>query len=233
MVNIYIDKLIELNNITTEAINKSASCTEKLEYLQKELYSYSEIISSFFVGKENEIKEVYSIIRNNSHPYNKISVTDINLALHNYEDYFSGLTHFANLVCGLVDTDNQVEESISNRINSIKERDNEFVESLFENHEMVTIDSAMSEVEVLVDIYRELDEFIQVCKDVCNKVTTNDCKKYKTYISDAYGILVNSIHNYCTNCIKNILTIYSEIEDSIKVRESVKGSPIVPKYQIF
>jgi hypothetical protein len=235
MGNIEVDKLQALHNAITEQIASSGTCNEKLDFMVKELNTYEISISSFFVGKESDIKKIYSAIRSNAFPYNKIRIIDINLAAHQYSDYFEGLCQFAKMVTGLSDSDEQNKEAIASKIQSVGERDKEFVDSLFNGtaipYEESDISTAMKNVEVLIDIYQKLPEFIKISKDILESITNTT--EYKSEVASGYEVFLNSIRNYSVQIIEFIIRTYESIENSMEVRESVKGSPIIPKYQLF
>lgn len=233
MGNMFIEKLHGLNDMMTSEYEKTDCPIQTCDLLKKELYAYSEIISSFFIGKEEDIKNIYKLIRNNERPYNKITCSDVNIAISNYSSYFDGLYHFVSTVCGLLDTDTQVSENILGTTDKVSEKDNDFVASLFVNKETFNLDQAMQNVEALVDVYKNLDSYIICVVTLSNKIKENNCEKYKNEISVAYKVLVKSIRGYIANLISEILSTYSSIEESIKTRESVKGTPVAPEYQIF
>lgn len=227
-------KLMVLHDAMMKEINSSSTCKEKLDYMMKELYSFKEIISSFFVGKENTIKNIYKSIRQSEYPYNKVTIYDINSAIHSYEEYFEGMKEFAYTVCDLQDNDEQNVDAINDTIRKVAVKDSEFVKSLFEkNKEESDIDNAMKDVESLIVLDAMIDEYIREAEQLCEKICRLNTEKYKESVNDGYNTLLCSITTFITLVVKHVFITFSDIEESMKERTPVHAPINKPTYQLF
>lgn len=223
------------DDINNTKITEISSITD---VLIEDIKTYNNIISSFFVGKENEIKQIYNSIKNKKFPFNKVSVLDINFVSNTYLEYFEGMIEFINKVVDLNDSDEVSNESISSTINKINERDSEFIESIFGgsrcSESSVDINTAMLNVEKLIDINEDFSMFINTVNKVCEYAQNNNSSKYKNEIILALNVLLKSIRVYNRNCVSNILKTYDKITASIQVRTPASGVlHKVQKYQMF
>ena len=163
---------------------------------------------------------------------------DINFISSTYLEYFEGMIEFINKVVDLHDSDEVSNESISSTINKINERDSEFIESLFGgsrcSESSVDINTAMLNVEKLIDINEDFSMFIDTVNKVSECAQNNNSSKYKNEIILALNVLLKSIRLYNKKCISNILKTYDKITASIQVRTPTSGVlHKVPKYQMF
>ena len=83
------------DDINNTKVSDISSITD---VLIEDIKSYNNIISSFFVGKENEVKQIYNSIKNKKFPFNKVDVLDINFISSTYLEYFEGMIEFINKV---------------------------------------------------------------------------------------------------------------------------------------
>ena len=223
------------DDINNTKISDISSITD---VLIEDIKSYNNIISSFFVGKENEINKIYYSIKNKKFPFNKVDVLDINFISSTYLEYFEGMIEFINKVVDLHDSDEVSNESISSTINKINERDSEFIESIFGgcrcSESSVDINTAMLNVEKLIYINEDFSMFVDTVNKVSECAQNNNSSKYKNEIILALNVLLKSIRLYNKECISNILKTYDKITASIQVRTPASGVlHKVPKYQMF
>ena len=224
------------SNLNTEI----DSCTDAgcmLSVIKNDFDKYKNNIGSFFVGKENEIKSIYEAIRKKAFPYNKIVAIDVNFATHAYADYLEGLIQFCHKVLSLKETDEIDQTKIESTIHAIEEKDTLFVESLFggdkNKAKEMDIDTAMKNVESLVDVYNDFSHFSQLGETLCAVYEENKNDKYNTVILEGLKVFFKSIRRYNAKCVEAILSTYKDIQKSMEHRTPVHGEIEVPKYQMF
>ena len=232
MNNENLKKLIALHNETTSKF-QSGKCPD---IVIDEFNNFSNLIKEFFVGKEEQIKNIYNIIRNNSLPYNRIKIVDVNMARHLYNEYLEGLKEYADKYTSLREGDNIDKEAISNMTNRVSERDTEFIDSIFggeKNPEAeADIDTAIKNVETLIDIDGDFSKFISISNEICNKVISANTGSYTDAIDEGLKVFFKSISYYNFKCIKEIFETFEKIEESIQTRTPAIDKE-VPQYQIF
>lgn len=198
---------------------------------------YSEIIKTFFCGRENEIKRIYEAIRGDMYPFNKVSIIDVNMAIHCYSDYFKGLLEFANKISKLNDNNSVDPESVSKTLEMVRGKDKNFIDSLFGgeiNPEITTdIDTAMVTVEAFIQLDKSFSEFVSVTKSVTNRAAASNSTKYNTQVMEGLRVFVSSFAYYNFRCIKEIVKTYNDIITSIASRTPARGVKEVETYQVF
>jgi len=215
----------------------SSEETEKYsEYVSSEFKAYSDIIREFFTGKENEIKNIYSYIRNKEFPYNKIKSPDIVKSRHMYIEYLTGMTKYMVKMTELQSTDDVDKEKLCDNISKIKDRDNQFVTSIFGGDENPPIDedldSSMKNIEVLIDTNSDFNVFKTDITNLINKYNSSS-ELYKPVVSKGVMVYINSIRFYIYSCIKSILNCYMCIQNSLQHRTPVNPPKETPQYQMF
>lgn len=225
-----------LNNLTS-SLNNCYDCKRYVDWTQNEFNEYSDIIQSFFVGKQNEIKEIYNAIRMNEFPYNKIRFIDINMAIHMYGDYFKGMTEFIRKVTDLKDSDEVENNSIQMTIEHVQKKDTGFIDSIIggeRNPETeVDLDTAMINIESLINIYNDFDQFKELLNTLCDNISSNGSTKYANEIASSMRAFIMSFSRYNNKCIKEILITYNNIRTSMEHRVPVDGDKKIPEYKLF
>lgn len=217
MISNSINKLIEINDEMSSRISLCTTYSEYVNLITIEFKIYSDIIRSFFVGKQEIIKSIYLFIKNDNK--NIKDVLDINMSKHMYFDYFEGLYEYIkNLTCITSDHDIDVED-IMRKNDEIMSRDKDFINSIFggerNEREDSSISDAMKNVELLIDIEENtFDFFIDKITKICGKNDTFDTK-YKYVIEKGIDLFVNSIRYFVFNVIIEILNSYCCVEKSI------------------
>lgn len=218
-------------------IEQASTPTEISDITTNLFKKYSEFIKTFFSGRESEIKRIYEGIRNNSYPFNKIRMIDVNMAIHCYSDYFTGLLQFANKISDLRDSDSIAPESVSNTLGMVRDKDKAFVDSLFGGDRnpcaVVDLDTAMVTVEAFIQLDSNFDEFILATKSITNDAAVSNSKKYNNQVMDGIRVFVSSIGYYNFNCLSEIVKTYLNIVDSMTSRTPANGDKEVETYQLF
>ena len=224
------------NNLNIEIDScDNASCM--LSIIKKDFEKYKHEIGFFFYGKEKEIKSIYTAIKDNSFPYNKISAVDVNFATHAYADYLEGLIQFSHKMLSLRETDEIEQTKIESTIHAVAEKDNLFIESLFGGEKNpvkeMDIDTAMKNIECLINIDNDFSHFCELGKTLCLVYEENMNDKYKIVILEGLKVFFKSIIHYNQKCVESVLSTYKDIRTSMEKRTPAHGEVEVPKYQLF
>lgn len=227
---------MEGNNLNT-GIDSCATVDCMLSEMNNNFAKHKHEIDSFFAGKQDEIKSIYQAIRTKAFPYNKIVAIDVNFATHAYADYLEGLIQFCHKVLSVKETDEIDQTKIQSTIHAIEEKDMLFVESLFggEKNEAkeMDIDTAMKNVESLIDIYNDFTHFSKLGETLCKAYEENINDKYKNVILEGLKVFFKSVERYNAKCVDAVLSTYKDIQKSMEKRTPVHGEIKVPKYQMF
>lgn len=235
------EKINKLKNVYYGYTSKMDAVTTDYSEFQKnvkeELNQYAAIVYDFFVDKESDIKSIYAAIRSNYYPYNTINAVDVYDSVRMYSDYLQGMVQFMKKVIDLQDSDDINIEAIHKTIEQVKEKDCQFIMSIFGGERNPSkdqsIDFAMKNVELLIDINEEFADFLNIANDLITTLSRSNCTKYQDEIVYGLKVFFDSIRRYNYNCIKHILGTYEKIMISMKSRVPVTGIKEVPKYQIF
>lgn len=232
--------LEELDNIAGEFNNKfhTGEVSKFSVYISDEFSRYSDVIRSFFINKEKEIRNIYSAIRNKEFPFNKIKSADVNQARHIYREYFDGMNEYVFKMTDLKSTDQINTDVLKENLTKIAERDRIFIESLFGGDKNPVVEedlnSAMKNIEVLIDINEDFNYFRSKINEIVNKYeAVEDNSIYANSIMAGICQYADSIRLYNHKCLEAILKCYTSIIESIQVRESVIPKPTIPEFQIF
>ncbi len=237
-----MDKLESIDQIFKDFENEISTITgceyDKISAATSKLFrSYSEYIKSFFCDKTDKIKEIYQSIREDKFPYNKITIIDVNMAIHCYSDYFTGLLQFAKKIADLKDTDTIDPSSVTSTIDNVKTRDRDFIDSLFGGERNpvaeVNIDTSMVTVEAFIQLSRNFDEFDLVTHTITKDASVSNSKKYGNAVLDGLKAYATSIAYYNYRCLTEIIHTYNDITESMKYRTPAGGVKEVKTYQLF
>lgn len=237
MTNQYSEECVKIEQNMIEFLKSEKDCFKFVEYTKQQIEAYKNIIQSFFVGKKSEIQKIYQVLKEKRLPYNKINFIDINLATHMYGEYFQGLVQFISKITDLRDTDEISEDKMISAIIHVETKDLEFRDSIIggSRNEMSTVDldNAMINIESLINIYNEFDEF-QKCFDVLiQNIKNNNCEKYYNTIRTGMRVFIMSIIHYISSSVDEILSTYEKIIKSMEHRTPASGEKKVPEFQLF
>ena len=212
------------------------SYTNIVGAVRKTFAAYKEIVANFFTDKADEIHFIYTSIKENSYPYNSVETTDCNAARHNYNEYLEGFREYINRLMDLKAGDEVDHSKLAESLNSVKTRDSDFIQGLLNSDsnpkERTNINGAMKNVEVLIDVYNQMDG---ICDNLAQYTIRLDPvdPAYKNEMISGIVLMAKSIMHFHYIIICEILKCYHDIHNSIQVRTSVHGEQKVEEYQIF
>lgn len=225
--------LKEINELFIDTIS-DGTYTSRFDKLISE---YSEFINNFFVDKKDSICKIYNIIKDNSMPYNKVTIVDVPAALTMYSDYYNGLVEFADKVTCLKDTDNIDSSSIQNVLSAVSTKDSEFINSIFGGErnpqKEVSINEAMLSVEAFLKIKEMFGRFATEVQRLSNIIIENDCSKYDNEVTTGIRIFLISNSTFICNALQEVVHAYENIMSSINSRTPVSGVQKPETYQLF
>lgn len=202
--------------------------------VQVELGKYKGVVEDFFTGKADEIRFIYKSIRDNQFPYNRIFSSDSNKARHLYLEYYEGLKEYLTKLIDVKPSDELDMNKVTLAIGRVAVRDQEFISSIYAEDknpsEEMDINSAMKNIEVLIDVYDGTDSMIA---DLKSYVDQSSSSVSDEAISSGLKLFANSIRHFHKDMIKEILECYEKIHQSIQKRTPVSGEVKVERYQIF
>lgn len=237
MENMNIQKLNVIHEEMCASIHNETNVESVFKLFEQEICIYSEIISGFFLGRKDDIKKIYSNLKNNLFPYNKISSMKLDVALYDYSNYIKGMIEFIRRTTDLRDTDSVDRNSVRKTVDAVKDKDTDFVESIFDGRlnevSDMDLDSAMKNVETLIDIELSLSQYVNIGKQIKSSILSNNSDKYKEEILDAIKIYTTSILQFSYKCLIGIFKTYEKIFTSMESRTPAGGVKEVPKYQLF
>lgn len=204
--------------------------------VETEFTQYKNAVTTFFTDKADEIRSIYKSIRENAMPYNKISSADSNKARHIYMEYYDGLKEYLTKLLDIKGTDEVDSNVLAGGITKVKTRDHEFIDSIYGAEknppEEMDLNSAMMNIEVLIDLYNNADFMIGDLKKFVS-MHANAEATYAEQMASGLKLLAHSIRHFHKDMIKEILECYDKIHNSIQNRTPVGGEKIVEKYQLF
>lgn len=228
-----LEEIYNSNNSKVDACDPSSLVT----LVRDEFSQYKNTVASFFTDKANEIRFIYDSIRSNAFPYNRMMLADSNKAMHLYLEYFEGMQKYLDRVFNLKSTDEVDSAKLSVNITSMIARDHDFVDSIYSEEtnpkEENDLNSAMLNVEVLIDVYNGADAYYHLLGTYADKLASVD-PLYKDQCILAMKLMAHSVRHFHKDIIKEILGCYDIIHDSIQRRTPVGGEPKpVDPYQVF
>lgn len=213
----------------------------QIPLLMRDLFNaYSKEIRMFFNGKENRIREIYSAIRTDSFPYNKIESINCVEANATYDDYVKGLVIYVTKVLNLHDNDQIAADVIKRHLAKMTNRDDDFIHRLVTGDtnagsciEPESINDAMKNVEMLIEIDKTLESYIMRASELCNIAAQNSSKNYQSEYKDAIILYATSVARFNCMIIEAIFDCYNKIDESLNKRIPASDENIVPELQVF
>lgn len=215
----------------------NASPVETLQVLKEVLSKFKSFIPDFFSqhGASENIRYIYSVVRENKFPNATIVCIDTNHAASIYHEYNKGMLDFiteiitdANYNCDNIDKSGKLEASLKKAFS----KDKEFIKSIFggENNiaEERSLPEALLNIEALIDFIYDIDDMIKKSTNVINCIENhNKCE----LINRSVYLLYKSITRYTYYMIKNIINIYGMIDDVVK--NTNNEEPIKPVFNLL
>ena len=206
--------------------------------LNKFLNDCNDTISSFFISRRDDIKNIYTAIRENKYPHNKIIFINIMTSLRMFNEYFSGLHEYAMNLAKLDSNMDISKDAIKKMVNDVEYKNSEFIDSIFgcqRNPEMSdTIDQAMMySIEQLESLKLSCSSYNEKAKSVFDCLGNKDNSKYLSEITLGLRTYTTSIGDLAYCSMREMVRTYNSIMDSMRCRVPVNGTKDAPKYKIF
>lgn len=211
----------------------NGSAAQILLSLVSILGEFKKFIPDFFSknGAADNIRHLYSVVRENRFPNKTVKCVDIKNAASVYYEYNKGMLDFiteiitdANYNCDNIDKNGTFKESLA----KAKTKDAEFIDSLFggENNrvEERNLSDALQNIEVLIDFMNEIDTMVKKSQNIINTIENTNCQ----LVNDSVFLLYNSILKYTYKTLDNIIDVYNQINEAINTEDKPE-----PKLKIF
>ena len=227
-MNVHCEKLCNAYDQICGRLSEN-DCNDLVSLLREYFDGCKATVLSFFVEKKEEISNIYKAIRENAYPYNRISACDVNTMMHEYSEYCEGMAEFISRLMELQNSDGVDVNAIANKLTSVTDKDVAFINGLGSEVEVIDIDSAMKNVEVLIDVYSNFNNYLSIVERLNNMMDD----EYSIQKKEGLKLIVESICRYHKEVIKKILVCYDDITSSIQTRTPVSGTKTVDRYQMF
>lgn len=208
-----------------------------LSSLQSAFSVYENDMKEFFSNEKDNIQRIYSAIRENTFPFNKVIVSDSNIASHMYKKYAEGMLEYAMKVADLQDTDQINPSNVETGINKVSLRDQLYIDSIFGGEQnpktSMDIDSAMKNIEVIIDMKANQDSYLDMMKIVVDKIHSTSSEVFQGAKLASVKMMFDSMSYYEYKAILEIINCYKDICASLETRASANPAPETPKYQVF
>lgn len=188
--------------------------------LKLELESYKELIPEFFSknGEASGIRAMYEKLNDKEYEPVKINCIDLNIAESVYEDYLNGMYTFVQDMNTALVTESDCA-TYEEKLETAKNKDSEFIESLFGGVLNPVIESdtreSTSNLEVLINFIPKIDNFYNKTI-ILNESVSND----NSLINSSVEMICESVSNYTHNLIKHIMNTYYDIVESFNDEQS-------------
>lgn len=218
-MNIYVDRLSNIYNENKNSRSSIQNIKEKFHIFENEINDYLNFIPSFFSenGDAKSIHELYVNLRDNKISSKKIDFIDINQSSYVYNEYMEGMKHFISDIfeCNYM-TENSNE--IKDNLDKASHNDSLFIESIFggNNNEKISdnLKNASKNIEFLIDFIPTLESFKKDAMEMIERTNTLS-RENDTILNDSIDMYMESVSHYSYQIIKNIITTYDEIQNSI------------------
>jgi hypothetical protein len=182
--------------------------------LEKELSEYKSIIPEFFSkdAEGSNIRALYEKMEDKTYSDKKINLVDLSISESVYDDYLNGMYTFVSDLNTAVITESDVD-TYSDKLNSAREKDSMFIESIFGGTlnpvEESTLKEATDSLEVLINLIPKIDTFYN--KSV---ILSESMKNDNALISSSVEMICESVGNYTYNMIKHVMDTYYDVMES-------------------
>lgn len=194
------------------------------------------ILDGFFSDKADQIHGIYTAIKENAYPFNRVEVIDLPVAYSKYMDYYPGMLEFCEATASLTDNDDIVVESAASTVDTVIGRDKKFVDSIFfmESYDSMNLNDAMKNVEMISDLVA-FEEKLKTDIDAMKASFDSFSAKYNDVKESGVSMYMQSVASFLMDMIMKIVYTYHQIVVSMQDRA---GSDFIPKketpeYQIF
>lgn len=194
----------------------------KIHEFMGELSFYESFIPSFFSkydgGEGDGIKLIYEKMREDT-PKTVFETVDLNVASSKYFEYMEGMEEYITKIV-IKNGEGALTESVSDilsNIDYVKERDSQYIESIFggSNNEKKEepYSEAVKGIEFLIDFIPKLSEFKENCTSIQKVFESSGVEDNVN--SSLLTLYLESISNFCYNNMKEIVSTYYNILESV------------------
>lgn len=225
----FLETLNENHNRFINQLEGTEKVHDKIHSLISELTFYESFIPSFFSkydgGEGDGIRLIYETMRNEM-PRTMFETVDLDFALSKYMEYMEGMEEYITKIAiknGTGLATESVSEILDN-IKFVKERDSQYIDSIFggKNNEKKEepYSEAVKELEFLIDFIPKLSEFKEKCSSIQQVFESSNPENGIN--SSILTLYLESVSNFCHNNIREIISTYYDILESVSTKSSPK-----------
>lgn len=193
----------------------------KLKILINDFFaSLKNNIDSFLITDTNiyNLKKIYDVIEEGGFEYNKVSIISCVDVLSRYKEYLEGLEEYIkttfNVNEGEIDTHQIKEKNVF-----IFNKNEEYLENLFDENSEMSIREAMEQFEIVTDYIEDLSSFQNEAINlivVLEQLKNNSKPELFMMKLSASSIYIYSLFTFNTKMFHELKDIVDEIVESIK-----------------
>lgn len=215
--------------------NVKQSIMEMKEDLIRYVTQVKSSIAEFFSNRNviPEIHTVYNKLSSNANPHNKLSVCDVNLAIHHYNEYFEGLNEFVDVTMGIKSNELDLM-AVNKKISEAIINDGKYIDKTIWSEDNACKDESLSEcmkqVEFLIDFIPTISEYETKATQNYDKlinIMNDDIELNESKIRVMY-LQTRSIMHYLYSIVSYVVQIFYNICMSLKERTPVSGKQVIP-----
>ena len=214
-----LDKLSELNHDISIGTKEIDSSVDLVDFSTDVLDFYKEFVKSFFSKIDGEGKEIIALmseLNRFSTPIKKVTLVNVSDPYKTYFEYISGMKVFISNEIAMIG--NEDENAQIQKINDYKDRDVDFVSSLFvgkrKAEESVNLDDSMECLEVLVDYVYDQSKFNEIFSLFKHTMNENS-----PVLNDLIRFALGSISDFSYHLIHTVITNFQEIKSTANSKE--------------
>lgn len=228
-----MDVAKELEEKRKEFREKEAS----LENVTTEISFYESFIPNFFSvnGEAEGIRMMYETVEDKEEM--TIECVDVNKSGSIYQEYLEGMKSFLTDISQSSSTVSEFTmESFQEKMNTAKNNDTLFIESLFNGSPEINpkvstkLTEAVQNVEYLIDFVPQMKQMKETCESVSSlldNIPENESTKH-SLIQEGLNMMYESVGNYCSSMLSAVLTDYNMINSMIN-----PSNPVERNFQLF
>lgn len=195
----------------------------------------TDILDEYFIGKEDQIHNIYNAIREGNYSNNLVSCIDLPVVFAKYMEYYAGMVDFVKAAMSVNDEDDMNLSVAEMRLDNILEKDNSFVDKLFfseDSGEEMSINDAMKNVEMISDL---IDFEGKANTQIGELMSMPMSKTYASVNKSGIGLYMQSVCTFVMDMVIKIAYTYHCI--CVSMATVAKSNFIhkkeTPEYQIF
>lgn len=196
--------------------------SQNIDSLIGSIEFYESFIPDFFskTGEAKAIKEMYNGIKQTMDLERTVICSDVNAGAHIYREYMEGMISFINDIAQTVITESCDElKTYEEKFEKAKQKDAMFIESLYDGKLTAKTETVLSEavanVEFLIDFIPELQTMKKQCQSLYESFKDEQNEEKKSLLDGSLNMLFESVDNYCYSTISNIVSVYTDIQNTL------------------